>query len=56
VNPFALTWLKPLDEELYVGGDHFFGRPGFGGQEKGSDVAGFVGGGDAAQDLALPKG
>jgi hypothetical protein len=52
---FALTCLKLLDEELYVGGDHFFGRLGFGGRGKGSDIAGFVRGGMLLKIWRFPK-
>ena len=50
---FAVSCLKLLDEELYVGGDDFFAglRLGCGG--KGSNAAGFVCGGDAAHGCFL---
>jgi len=53
VEPFAVSCLKLLDEELHVGGDDFFAglRLGCGG--KGSDVAGFVRGGDGAHRCFL---
>jgi hypothetical protein len=48
-EPFAVSCLKLLDEEPYVGGDDFFARLRLGCGGKGSNVAGFVRGGDAAQ-------
>ena len=45
---FAVACLKLLDEELYVGGNHFFGRLRLGTRGKGSNIAGFIGGGVAA--------
>ena len=51
---FAVSSLKLLDEELYVGGDDFFGRLRFRGRGKGSNIAGFVRGGDGAHWVNPP--
>ena len=51
---FAVACLKLLDEELYVGCDHFLSRLRLGGRGKGSNVAGLVRGGDAAHGVNPP--